>query len=55
MKNKHYNVLVIGSGVAGQTAAEICINNNLSVAITDNREFGGVCANRGCDSIQKKN
>lgn len=50
MKNKHYNVLVIGSGVAGQTAAEICRDNNLSVAITDNREFGGVCANRGCDS-----
>ena len=50
MKNKHYNVLVIGSGVAGQTAAEICRKNNLSVAITDNREFGGTCANRGCDS-----
>ncbi len=50
MKNKHYDVLVIGSGVAGQTAAEICIKNNLSVAITDNREFGGTCANRGCDS-----
>ena len=50
MKNKHFNVLVIGSGVAGQTAAEICRQNDLSVAITDNREFGGTCANRGCDS-----
>ena len=50
MKNKHYNVFVIGSGVAGQTAAEICRKNDLSVAISDNREFGGTCANRGCDS-----
>lgn len=50
MKNKHYNVLVIGSGIAGQTAAEICRKNSLSVAITDTREFGGTCANRGCDS-----
>ncbi|MEO8773932.1 MAG: FAD-dependent oxidoreductase, partial [Gelidibacter sp.] len=50
MKNKHYDVFVIGSGVAGQTAAEICRKNNLSVAISDNREFGGTCANRGCDS-----
>lgn len=50
MKNKHYNVFVIGSGVAGQTAAEICRAHKLSVAISDNREFGGTCANRGCDS-----
>lgn len=50
MKKKHYNVLIIGSGVAGQTAAEICRAQNLNVAITDNREFGGTCANRGCDS-----
>jgi len=50
MKNKHYNVFVIGSGIAGQTAAKICRENNLSVAISDIREFGGTCANRGCDS-----
>lgn len=50
MKNKHYDVFVIGSGVAGQTAAEICREHKLSVAIADNREFGGTCSNRGCDS-----
>lgn len=50
MKNKHYDVMVIGSGIAGQTAAEICRKNDLNVAITDNREFGGTCATRGCDS-----
>lgn len=49
-KKKHYDVFVVGSGIAGQTAAEICRANNLSVAIADNREFGGTCANRGCDS-----
>lgn len=49
MKTKHYNVFVIGSGIAGQTAAEACAKNKLTVAITDNREYGGTCANRGCD------
>ncbi|WP_452225362.1 dihydrolipoyl dehydrogenase family protein [Lacinutrix chionoecetis] len=49
MKTKHYNVFVIGSGIAGQTAAKACAKNNLTVAIADNREFGGTCANRGCD------
>lgn len=50
IKNKHYDVFVIGTGIAGQTAAAICREHNLSVAIVDNREFGGTCANRGCDS-----
>lgn len=49
MKVKHYNVFVIGSGIAGQTVAEICAKNKLKVAIADNREYGGTCANRGCD------
>ncbi|TYC15564.1 NAD(P)/FAD-dependent oxidoreductase [Bizionia gelidisalsuginis] len=49
MKSKHYNVFVIGSGIAGQTAAIACAEKGLSVAISDNREFGGTCANRGCD------
>ncbi|MBQ0767787.1 MAG: NAD(P)/FAD-dependent oxidoreductase [Bizionia sp.] len=49
MKPKHYNVFVIGSGIAGQTAAKACVRKGLSVAISDNREFGGTCANRGCD------
>ena len=44
-----YDVFVIGSGIAGQTAAKICRSNGLKTAICDNREFGGVCANRGCD------
>lgn len=46
---KHYDVFVIGTGVAGQTAAEICVKNNLTVAMADNRGFGGTCSRRGCD------
>ena len=49
MKTNHYDVFVIGSGIAGQTVAKKCVQNNLKVAIADKREFGGTCANRGCD------
>jgi glutathione reductase (NADPH) len=49
MDTKHYDVFVIGSGIAGQTAAKKCAENNLKVAIADNREFGGTCSTRGCD------
>lgn len=46
---KKFDVFVIGSGIAGQTAAEACSAAGLKVAIADRREYGGVCANRGCD------
>lgn len=46
---KHYDVFVIGTGISGQTAAEICANNDMKVAIADNNAFGGTCALRGCD------
>lgn len=46
---KHYDVFVIGTGIAGQAAAKICVENNLKVAMADNRPFGGTCAIRGCD------
>ncbi|MDX1470629.1 MAG: NAD(P)/FAD-dependent oxidoreductase [Flavobacteriaceae bacterium] len=49
MKKQHYDVFVIGSGIAGQTVAEFCSKKGLSVAIADYREYGGTCANRGCD------
>ncbi|PKA98699.1 glutathione reductase (NADPH) [Flavobacteriaceae bacterium MAR_2009_75] len=49
MKNKEYDVFVIGSGIAGQTVAMNSSKAGLKVAIADIREFGGVCANRGCD------
>ncbi|KKN54204.1 hypothetical protein LCGC14_0594550 [marine sediment metagenome] len=46
---KKFDVFVIGSGVAGQTVAKACVAAGLKVAIADRREYGGVCANRGCD------
>lgn len=49
MESKHYDVFVIGSGIAGQTAAKACVAQGLKVAISDKREFGGTCATRGCD------
>ncbi|WP_179348531.1 dihydrolipoyl dehydrogenase family protein [Winogradskyella pacifica] len=49
METKHYNVFVIGSGIAGQTAAKACIAAGLTVAISDKREYGGTCSTRGCD------
>ncbi|GGG35641.1 dihydrolipoyl dehydrogenase family protein [Bizionia arctica] len=44
-----YDVFVIGSGVAGRYVAKTCAKAGMTVAIADNREFGGTCANRGCD------
>ncbi|RZS99057.1 dihydrolipoyl dehydrogenase family protein [Aquimarina brevivitae] len=44
-----FDVFVIGSGIAGQTVAESCVKSGKTVAITDNRAYGGTCANRGCD------
>ena len=46
---KDFDVFVIGSGTAGQTVAKACANDGLKVAITDRREYGGTCSNRGCD------
>ncbi|APQ18175.1 dihydrolipoyl dehydrogenase family protein [Maribacter hydrothermalis] len=49
MKIIEFDILVIGSGIAGQTVAKTCVKEGLTVAIADNREYGGTCANRGCD------
>lgn len=49
MKNEAFDVFVIGSGIAGQVVAETCADQGLKVAIADRREYGGTCANRGCD------
>lgn len=47
--NKRYDVIVIGTGSAGSTVASRCRSAGWSVAIIDNRPFGGTCALRGCD------
>ncbi|ANH59430.1 dihydrolipoyl dehydrogenase family protein [Dokdonia donghaensis] len=46
---EHYDVFVIGSGSAGRQVATRCAKEGMKVAIADNREYGGTCANRGCD------
>lgn len=48
----HYDVLIIGSGAAGQTVAGACAKAGKSVAVVDRLPFGGTCALRGC--IPKK-
>lgn len=48
-KFEEYDVFVIGSGTAGKLVATNCAKEGLKVAITDNREYGGTCPNRGCD------
>ena len=49
MAIKEYDVFVIGTGTAGKSVAYDCVADGMTVAIADNREFGGTCANRGCD------
>jgi len=49
MSIKEYDVFVIGTGTAGKNVAYDCVNAGMKVAIADNREYGGTCANRGCD------
>lgn len=46
---KEYDVFVIGTGTAGKSVAYDCVAAGMTVAIADNREYGGTCANRGCD------
>lgn len=45
---QNFDALVIGTGTAGDTAATLLANAGLSVAIADEREYGGTCALRGC-------
>src|SRR5262245_16726844 len=44
-----FDLVVIGSGTAGRSVARRCRAAGWSVAIVDNRPFGGTCALRGCD------
>ncbi len=44
-----YDLIVIGTGSAGASAAQQCREQGWEVAIIDEREYGGTCALRGCD------
>ena len=44
-----FDVIVIGTGAGGATAAYKCQKAGWQVAIIDSQPFGGTCALRGCD------
>lgn len=44
-----YDLIVIGTGSGGSTAAYTCREEGFSVAVIDKKPFGGTCALRGCD------
>ena len=46
---KSYDLIVIGTGTAAAVAAKRCRAAGWSVAVIDERPFGGTCAQRGCD------
>jgi glutathione reductase (NADPH) len=44
-----FDLVVIGSGAAGNTVATRCRAAGWTVAVVDKQPFGGTCALRGCD------
>ncbi len=46
---QRYDLIVIGAGMAGITAATKCAGQGWAVAIVDALPYGGTCALRGCD------
>jgi glutathione reductase (NADPH) len=46
---KKFDLVVIGTGAGGSTAAHKCRKEGWDVAIIDSSPFGGTCALRGCD------
>ena len=45
----HFDLIIVGTGVAGRTAAQEAAAAGLRTAIVDCRSFGGTCALRGCE------
>jgi glutathione reductase (NADPH) len=45
----HCDLIVIGAGMAGVSAANKCASQGWKVAIVDALPYGGTCALRGCD------
>lgn len=46
---EQFDVIVIGSGVSGQTAAAACAAGGKRVAVIDREPFGGTCGRCGCE------
>ncbi|MEM7737218.1 MAG: NAD(P)/FAD-dependent oxidoreductase [Deinococcota bacterium] len=49
MKTQHYDIIVIGVGMAGLNIAKRTASAGKKVAVIDSRPYGGTCALRGCD------
>jgi len=45
----NYDLIVIGAGMAGVSAATKCAAQGWNVVIVDALPYGGTCALRGCD------
>jgi glutathione reductase (NADPH) len=46
---ERFDLIVVGTGVAASSVAFPCREAGWSVAVIDDRPYGGTCANRGCD------
>lgn len=44
----HYNLIIIGAGPGGYTAAIAAAQHGMKVALVEARKTGGTCLNRGC-------
>jgi glutathione reductase (NADPH) len=49
INDSRFDLVVIGTGTAGSTAATECRSKGWKVAIIDSLPFGGTCALRGCE------
>jgi dihydrolipoamide dehydrogenase len=49
MAKEEYDLLVIGAGAAGSSAATTVIKNGRRVALVERNLLGGTCLNYGCD------
>lgn len=46
---KAYDLIVVGAGAAGSTAAETALKMGATVALIERDKLGGTCLNYGCD------
>lgn len=49
MSEQHYDLLVIGAGAAGSTAATTAASQGKRVALIERDKIGDTCLNYGCD------
>jgi glutathione reductase (NADPH) len=49
---KDYEIIIIGTGIAGRTFADKVSHSGLKTAIIDSGEYGGISPPRGCDTLK---